>query len=78
MRLDEVRDPVDDTRGQRAPFDIEAIGGVDQRLRAIQSELENPLAKSILEGRFAPKATIYADYRGGRMVFDKAPRKAAA
>jgi ATP-dependent Clp protease ATP-binding subunit ClpB len=46
--------------------------------RAIQSELENPLEKAILEGRFAPKEKIYADWRGGRMVFDKAPRKAAA
>jgi ATP-dependent Clp protease ATP-binding subunit ClpB len=46
--------------------------------RAIQSELENPLAKAILEGRFAPKDTIRADYRGGRMVFEKSKVKAAA
>ena len=46
--------------------------------RAIQSELENPLAKAILEGRFAPKDQIRVDYRGGRMVFEKAPAKAAA
>jgi ATP-dependent Clp protease ATP-binding subunit ClpB len=46
--------------------------------RAIQSEIENPLAKSILEGRFAPKDTIYADSRGGKMVFEKTPKKAAA
>jgi len=46
--------------------------------RAIQSELENPLAKAILEGRFAPKDVIRADWRGGRMTFDKAPARAAA
>ena len=46
--------------------------------RAIQSEIENPLAKSILEGRFAPKDTIRADYRGGRMVFEKSKGRAAA
>ena len=34
--------------------------------RAIQSEIENPLAKAILEGRFAPKDTIVVDYRGAR------------
>ena len=45
--------------------------------RAIQSEIENPLAKAILQGRFAPGDTIRADYRGG-MTFDKAPAKAAA
>jgi ATP-dependent Clp protease ATP-binding subunit ClpB len=46
--------------------------------RAIQSALENPLAKAILEGRFAPKDTIRVDYRGGRMAFEKAQAKAAA
>jgi ATP-dependent Clp protease ATP-binding subunit ClpB len=46
--------------------------------RAIQSEIENPLAKAILEGRFAPKDTIQVDYRGGRMVFEKRPARAAA
>src|SRR3989440_1962652 len=61
-----------------AKVGFDPVYGARPLKRAIQSELENPLAKSILEGRFAPKATIYADYRGGRMVFDKAPRKAAA
>ena len=28
-------------------------------------EIENPLAKAILEGRFAPRDTIRVDYRGG-------------
>jgi ATP-dependent Clp protease ATP-binding subunit ClpB len=39
--------------------------------RAIQSEIENPLAKAVLEGRFAPKDTIVVDTRGGKMVFEK-------
>jgi hypothetical protein len=29
------------------------------------------MAKAILEGRFAPKDTIYVDWRGGKMVFEK-------
>src|SRR3954464_15250043 len=44
---------------------------------AIQTEIENPLAKAILEGRFAPKDTIYVDWRGGRMLFEKTQRKGA-
>jgi ATP-dependent Clp protease ATP-binding subunit ClpB len=61
-----------------AKVGFDPVYGARPLKRAIQSELENPLAKSILEGRFAPKDTIRADYRGGRMTFDKAPAKAAA
>jgi ATP-dependent Clp protease ATP-binding subunit ClpB len=60
----------------KAGFD--PVYGARPLKRAIQSELENPLAKAILEGRFASKDRIYADWRGGRMVFEKAPAKAAA
>jgi len=60
----------------KAGFD--PVYGARPLKRAIQSELENPLAKAILEGRFAPRDTIRADYRAGRMVFEKAPAKAAA
>jgi len=59
----------------KAGFD--PVYGARPLKRAIQSEIENPLAKAILEGRFAPGDTIRADYRGG-MTFDKAPAKAAA
>ena len=60
----------------KAGFD--PVYGARPLKRAVQSEIENPLAKAILEGRFAPKDTIVADWRAGRMVFDKAPAKAAA
>ena len=46
--------------------------------RAIQSEIETPLARAILQGGFAPKDTILVDFRGGKMTFDKAQSKAAA
>jgi ATP-dependent Clp protease ATP-binding subunit ClpA len=39
--------------------------------RAIQAQLKNPLAKQILEGRFAAKDTIKVDCKGGVMKFDK-------
>jgi ATP-dependent Clp protease ATP-binding subunit ClpB len=60
----------------KAGFD--PVYGARPLKRAIQSELENPLAKAILEGRFAPKDTIRADWRGGRMTFEKSPARAAA
>jgi len=60
----------------KAGFD--PVYGARPLKRAIQSELENPLAKAILEGRFAPKDMIYADWRGGRMAFEKRPARAAA
>jgi len=60
----------------KAGFD--PVYGARPLKRAIQSELENPLAKAILEGRFAPRDTIRVDYRGGKTVFDKAAARAAA
>jgi ATP-dependent Clp protease ATP-binding subunit ClpB len=61
-----------------AKVGFDPVYGARPLKRAIQSELENALAKAILEGRFAPKDAIYVDYRGGRMVFEKAALKAAA
>jgi ATP-dependent Clp protease ATP-binding subunit ClpB len=57
---------------------FDPVYGARPLKRAIQAEIENPLAKAILEGRFAPKDTIRADYRAGRMTFEKSPAKAAA
>lgn len=64
------------TQVAKAGFD--PVYGARPLKRAIQSEIENPLAKAILEGRFAPKEKIYVDYRNGRMSFDKKPARAAA
>jgi ATP-dependent Clp protease ATP-binding subunit ClpB len=54
----------------KAGFD--PIYGARPLKRAIQSELENALAKEILSGRFAPKDTIRVDVRSGVFSFDKA------
>jgi ATP-dependent Clp protease ATP-binding subunit ClpB len=61
-----------------AKVGFDPVYGARPLKRAIQSELENPLAKAILEGRFAPKDAIRVDWRGGRLSFEKAPAKAAA
>ncbi|MYN10404.1 ATP-dependent chaperone ClpB [Pseudoduganella aquatica] len=38
--------------------------------RAIQQQIENPLSRLILEGRFGPKDTIRVDERNGALVFE--------
>jgi ATP-dependent Clp protease ATP-binding subunit ClpB len=60
----------------KAGFD--PVYGARPLKRAVQSEIENPLAKAILEGRFAPRDTIAVDWRGGRMLLEKSPARAAA
>jgi ATP-dependent Clp protease ATP-binding subunit ClpB len=57
--------------GELAKVGFDPVYGARPLKRAIQSEIENPLAKAILEGRFAPKDGIYVDWRGGKMVFEK-------
>jgi ATP-dependent Clp protease ATP-binding subunit ClpB len=54
-----------------AKVGFDPVYGARPLKRAIQSEIENALAKAILEGRFAPKDVIAVDYRGGKMVFEK-------
>jgi ATP-dependent Clp protease ATP-binding subunit ClpB len=39
--------------------------------RAIQQQIENPLAKEILSGHFAPKDIIRVDVEDGRIVFEQ-------
>jgi ATP-dependent Clp protease ATP-binding subunit ClpB len=53
----------------RAGFD--PVYGARPLKRAIQQQLENPLSKAILEGKFGPKDTIYVDSKGGVFSFDK-------
>jgi ATP-dependent Clp protease ATP-binding subunit ClpB len=64
--------------GELAKAGFDPVYGARPLKRAVQSEVENSLAKAILEGRFAPKDRIHVDWRGGRMQFDKAPARAAA
>jgi ATP-dependent Clp protease ATP-binding subunit ClpB len=48
---------------------FDPVYGARPLKRAIQQQLENPLAREILEGRFAPGATIKVDAEGGRLSF---------
>ena len=53
----------------KAGFD--PVYGARPLKRAIQAELENPLAREILAGRFGPKDVIQVDARDGGFVFSK-------
>ena len=57
--------------GLIADAGFDPVYGARPLKRAIQSEIENPLAKEILSGRFAAKETIVVDAADGRMVFRK-------
>ncbi|MBI4191914.1 MAG: AAA family ATPase, partial [Betaproteobacteria bacterium] len=50
---------------------FDPIYGARPLRRAIQAEIENPLAKQILEGRFAAKDAVRVDAAKGAIRFDK-------
>ncbi|HQN64134.1 MAG TPA: ATP-dependent chaperone ClpB [Methylophilus sp.] len=68
MRLDVT----DAALAEIANAGFDPVYGARPLKRAIQSEIENPLAKEILQGNFAAKDVVTVDYKGGRMTFTKA------
>ena len=62
----------DEALDQLAEAGFDPVFGARPLKRAIQSRVENQLAKDILEGRFGPKDTIVVDVRGGEMIFNRA------
>ncbi len=54
-----------------AKVGFDPVFGARPLKRAIQQHIENPVAKSILEGRFAPKDVVPVDFRDGRFVFER-------
>lgn len=50
---------------------FDPVYGARPLKRAIQSEIENPLAREILAGNFVAKDTIAVDVKAGKMVFTK-------
>ncbi len=53
----------------KAGFD--PVFGARPLKRAIQREIENPVSKLILEGRFGPKDVIPVDFAGGHFAFER-------
>jgi ATP-dependent Clp protease ATP-binding subunit ClpB len=54
---------------------FDPVYGARPLKRAIQQSIENPLAKEILEGRFAAKDAIVVDYGKAGIVFEKSGAK---
>jgi ATP-dependent Clp protease ATP-binding subunit ClpB len=48
---------------------FDPVYGARPLKRAIQSQLENPLAQAILAGRFGPGSVVEVDVRDGKLVF---------
>jgi ATP-dependent Clp protease ATP-binding subunit ClpB len=51
---------------------FDPVYGARPLKRAIQHQLENPLAREILEGTFQPGDTVAVDAQGGKLAFRKA------
>jgi len=61
---------IDDAALQKiAEAGFDPIYGARPLKRAIQQQIENPLSKAILAGKFGPKDTIPVRVRGGELVF---------
>ena len=56
---------------QLAKAGFDPVFGARPLKRAIQNELENPLSRLILEGRFGPKSVVPVDAADGRLVFER-------
>jgi ATP-dependent Clp protease ATP-binding subunit ClpB len=50
---------------------FDPVYGARPLKRAIQQQIENPLSKFILEGRFGPKDVVLVDAHGAELVFEK-------
>src|SRR5690349_3122656 len=70
-KLDIRLDVAEDALEHVAQAGFDPVYGARPLKRAIQQEIENPLAKEILSGAFAAGDTIHVREKGGHIVFDK-------
>ena len=61
----------DDALAEIAKAGFDPVYGARPLKRAIQQELENPLSKALLEGKFAAKDTIKVGLKNGAITFAK-------
>jgi ATP-dependent Clp protease ATP-binding subunit ClpB len=66
-------DITDEALQKIAEAGFDPVYGARPLKRAIQQQIENPLSKAILAGRFGPKDTIHVGVRGGQLVFGEEP-----
>ena len=56
---------------QLAKAGFDPVYGARPLKRAIQQQLENPIAKRMLEGRYLPKDVVPVDFRNGQFTFER-------
>ncbi|MET3448401.1 ATP-dependent chaperone ClpB [Ralstonia sp. 1138] len=61
----------DEAVARLASAGYDPVFGARPLKRAIQQQLENPVARMILEGKFAPKDVVPVDYRDGAFSFER-------
>jgi ATP-dependent Clp protease ATP-binding subunit ClpB len=54
-----------------AKVGFDPVYGARPLKRAIQSQIENPIARLVLEGKVGPKDVIPVDFRDGRFTFER-------
>lgn len=70
-KLDMTLCIADEAISEIAKAGFDPVYGARPLKRAIQQQIENPLAKALLEGKFAAKDTISVNINAGRFVFAK-------
>jgi len=68
-KMDMALDIDDEALQKIAEAGFDPVYGARPLKRAIQQQIENPLSKAILSGRFGPKDNIPVRVRGGQLVF---------
>jgi ATP-dependent Clp protease ATP-binding subunit ClpB len=71
-RMDMGMEVTDAALQKIAEAGYDPVYGARPLKRAVQQQIENPLSKLILEGRFGPKDTIRIDADGSELAFRKA------
>ena len=61
----------DDALAEIATAGFDPVYGARPLKRAIQQQIENPLSKALLEGKFGAKDTIKVGVRAGVFTFGK-------
>ncbi|OFZ89590.1 MAG: ATP-dependent chaperone ClpB [Betaproteobacteria bacterium RBG_16_64_18] len=77
-RLEMKLEVADNALAELAKEGFDPVYGARPLKRAIQQRIENPLAKQILEGRFAAKDAIRVVYKAGEFSFERVAEKKTA
>ncbi len=70
-KMDMSLDVKDEALQKIAEAGFDPVYGARPLKRAIQQEIENPLSKLILEGRFGPKDKVSVAVKDGELAFEK-------